>query len=739
LTQAKSPLRCHDARLSRAATAIKSCERAPSVDSRSVDPRSSERMKPQTIRAEPARHTSKRSNLRTSKNQRPTARAPFEARSTFVAAGVLVAIVLLCYASSLSNGFVFDDHGHVLKDKLFRSLANVPRILTASYRPLRDVSYAVDFALWGERAFGFHLTSVLIHAANTVLVFLLMRRLTKEMAAGALAALVFAVHPIQTDAVAYISGRRDVLFAFFYLASFHCYLSYRRNLGLVRAERPSGGRKAIVVFVCFIVFWALSLMSKEMAASLPLFIFAWSLCDGWPEVGDSWARRLWAALRNAFNKDRWLYLALALAVPVYAWFMVFVKGGSLRATWSGFSYWGGSFYANMLTAIRVHAWYLKQLVLPTPIVQYSGAFDVATSLADWRVIVSIIVVGAVLAAGFALLDFDRLMAFAILSYFVLLLPVSQIIPHHELLADHYLYLPMMSFGLFVALAVKAIVAKWGSRKRIVYAATAAALIVLCVMTGLRNRVYKDDMTLWQANYDEVPNSIRAVSSLAALYAKSYPARAATLYKRCIEIDPSYAPAYTALAVLYQTRQGAQEVEELIVKGLALPDSSIVSPGYENPLRFRSELTTALAVAKGFQNEPDKAEQLLRDAININPLNTQPYALLAAYYHATDRSKEIEILKQQLAADPSNYDALSTLAYRLIEDKKFDEALPQLNRIVSMVPNDFRANYQLWQVYRAKKDCAAARAYLAAAASAASDADETKVIQDARATLARECK
>jgi hypothetical protein len=244
-----------------AVTAIMSCQRAPSVGSLSVDPRSSESMKPQTIRAEPARHTSKRSDLRASKNQRPTARAPFEARSTFVAAGVLVAIVLLCYASSLSNGFVFDDHGHVLKDKLFRSLANVPRILTASYRPLRDVSYAVDFALWGERAFGFHLTSVLIHAGNTVLVFLLMRRMTKETAAGALAALVFAVHPIQTDAVAYISGRRDVLFAFFYLASFHCYLSYRRGLGLARAERRSGRGKAIAFFVFFVVFCALSLMS----------------------------------------------------------------------------------------------------------------------------------------------------------------------------------------------------------------------------------------------------------------------------------------------------------------------------------------------------------------------------------------------------------------------------------------------------------------------------------------------
>src|SRR6185503_6187820 len=102
------------------------------------------------------------------------------------------------------------------------------------------------------------------------------------------------------------------------------------------------------------------------------------------------------------------------------------------------------------TVLRVHAWYLKQLIFPTPIVQYYGAFDISTTLLDWRVILAFLVVGGVIVAGFVQLDRNKIIAFAILSYFVMLLPVSQIIPHHELLADHYLYLPLMSFGLFVA-------------------------------------------------------------------------------------------------------------------------------------------------------------------------------------------------------------------------------------------------------------------------------------------------
>ena len=693
-------------------------------------------MKSQTITARPARKIRRAAGPPADKRAAGF-RWGADRRTVLIAACAVGTVALICFANSLTNGFVFDDHGHVLKGKLLRDLGNLPRILTDSYRPLRDVSYAVDFRLWGERPFGFHLTSVLIHVANTVLVFLLLRRITGETVLGFLGALVFAAHPIQTDSVAYISGRRDVLFAFFYLAGFHCYLTYHRNLS-GQGDQDRSRRRAVAYLVLFLVFWVFSLMSKEMAASLPVFIFVWSLCEAWPEGAGSWARSLRVALGNAFRKDRWIYIALALAVPAYAWYAVVVKGGSTRAGASGFRYWGGSFYTNALTAVRVHAWYLKQLVFPTPIVQYSGAFDVATSLAEWRVILSLAVVGSVIAAGFVALGRNRLMAFAILSYFALLLPVSQIVPHHELLADHYLYLPMMSFGLFVALVVKAAVARWGNAKRLVYASAAAALIVIALMTIVRNRVYKDDMTLWQANYQEAPNSIRAISSLAGVYARSYPAKAITLYKRCIEIDPTYAPAYTGLAFLYQTRAGAQEVEELVDKGLALPDSRITSPGYENPLRFRSELTTALALAKGFQKDSVEAERLLREAINIYPQYTQPYSLLAGYYTGKDRSREIEVLKQHLAVDPSNYEALTTLSYRFIEDKKYDEAVPYLNTILSTLPKDFGANYQLAQIYRSKKECALSKAYFATASSVASGDEETKAIKDALTQYARDC-
>lgn len=668
--------------------------------------------------------------------QSPTFVARLQNKSVYIAVATLLIGVGLCYVNALSNGFVFDDHGHVLEEKSFRSLANVPKILLASYRPLRDVTYALDFAMWGERSFGFHLTSVLMHLANTLLVFVLIRRVARQVLVACFAAFIFAVQPVQVDSVTYISGRRDVLFSLFFLASFLCYLAYRRVVS-ERAGRHYRTR-ALFYFGFFGFFWGLSLLSKEMAASMPLVIFVWNFCDAWEPEGGPWGRRFLGAVKKALARDKWLYLALCLVVPAYIWYQVFFKGGSARAGVSGFQYWGGSFYTNLLTSIRVHGWYLKQLVFPTPIVQYQGAFDIATTLFAWKVLLAILVVGATVAAGFVLLNKDKLMAFAVLSFFALLVPVSQIIPHQELLADHYLYLPMMSFGLFAALLARRLADSGKMAKRVTCGLAAGVLIVFGAMTTLRNTVYKNDLTLWKANYNEVPRSVRAVSSLAGQYATSYPARSAELYKQCIELDPSYAPAYVSLALLYKSKEKAREAEELTLQGLSLPDSRVISPGYENPNRFRSELTTALGISKGFEGYQDEAEQLLLKAIALYPANSQPYGLLAAYYHAVNVQKEMEMLIRQVAAFPNDFYALQSLSYRLIEDRKFDEALQYLDRMVSINPNDFYANYELGQIYRTKKDCGRAGRYLLTANSVAASADDQKAIQDALNVFRREC-
>src|SRR2546427_7796416 len=449
------------------------------------------------------------------------------ADAQLIAVVSLVAIVFVCYVNSLGNEFVFDDFLLVLANKRIRSI-NLGLLLN-SYRPIRDISYAIDYALWGERPFGYHLTTLVIHAANLLLVFALIRRFTESLVTATLAALIFAVHPIQTDAVTYISGRRDLLFTFFYLLAFHSYLTYYRKRWSLQA---------LVYFVLFFVLWALSLLSKEMAASLPILIFVWHYCDAWEQEKGSWWRDAAQTARKAFKREQWLYVSLWLIGLAFTLYWVFIKGASQRVTSGKINYWGGSFYTNFLTVMRVHAWYLKQLLYPTPIAQYLGSLEISSSIFDWRVVLSMAVVGGALCGGFCLLKRDKLMAFAVLSYFVFLLPVSQIIPHHELLADHYLYLPMMSFGLFVSLLARKIRSSGVTVEKAPYYVVGAAVVVFAVMTVIQNRVWKDERSLWTANYKAVPNSPRAALNLGNTYQESEPEKAKELFKRALGLNPT---------------------------------------------------------------------------------------------------------------------------------------------------------------------------------------------------------
>jgi tetratricopeptide (TPR) repeat protein len=439
---------------------------------------------------------------------------------------LLVAVVFLCFANALRNEFVFDDIYLVSANNQIRSL-DLP-LLLSSYRPIRDISYAIDFKLWGENPFGFHLSSIVIHAANVLLVFALVRRLTEDLISATLTAFIFAVHPIQTDAVTYISGRRDVLFTLFYLLAFHTYLTYYRS---------RWSAKAIAAFLLFLLLWMLSLLSKEMAVSLPILIFVWHFCDSWEAEG-SIGRRIWETLKRTINRDKWFWLFLSIAGVAFTAYWVLIKNASHRVKLGEFEYWGGSFYLNMLTVVRVHAWYLKQLVFPTPVAQYLGAFEISESVFDWRFLVSLVIVAGLLCYGFFQLNRNKLMAFAIFSYFVFLLPVSQLIPHHELLADHYLYLPIMSFGLFLSLLMKRI----GNSGVVSYKAlnflAVVVVVIFAAMTIAQNRTWKDERTLWAYNYKAVPNSPRAALNLGNTYQYTDPKKAEELFKRALALKPT---------------------------------------------------------------------------------------------------------------------------------------------------------------------------------------------------------
>jgi tetratricopeptide (TPR) repeat protein len=627
------------------------------------------------------------------------------------AAGALVAVVFICYANSLGNDFVFDDEFLVPAYSRVQTFSQLVNTLLDSYRPMRNVSYAIDFLVWGLKPFGFHLTNVLIHAANVVLVFALIRRFSVKLSTAIVAALIFAVHPIQTDSVSYVSGRRDILFTLFYLAAFNAYLIYRE-----KASRTW--------IVLFLGLWGLSVMSKEMAVSLPLVILLWNFCGQWKETGGSLLQRSIQATKAALLKDKWLYAFLAVASFGFGFYAIFVQRASGRTSGSGVEYWGGSLYATLLTVVRVHAWYLKQLIYPTPIAQYFGAFDISTSLLEWRVVVAIAVVGSVLIAGVILLKKETLAAFAIFSYFAILAPVSQLIPHHELLADHYLYLPMISFSLLIGLVVSRVSERGRQPRLIAYGLVSVFILTLAGMTVSRNRDWKDELAVWEANYKSVPNSPRASYNLGGLYLTRDPQKSEALLKESITSDPTFEPAYLALAKLYVTQKRTAEAEDLIQKGLGLIGTRTRSFVLRNPWLLKSQFTTTLAAAKWEAGNREATEQLLLDAVRLYPGNINAYESLANLYHDKDRGNEEQVLRQAIGANPSAFEVRARLAALMIEGKRYDEALTAVQELLDLNPTE--------------RACEKARPYLAGIKSGVPNSMEQRPLATAVQLVLQKC-
>lgn len=198
------------------------------------------------------------------------------------------------YWNTLGHGFVFDDEALITQNRQVHELLWGDIFSRSGYRPLRTFTYAVNYALGGEDPFGYHLFNIVLHALNAVLVWGLLHLWTGSSIVGTAGAVLFATHPVQTAAVAYVSGRKDLLATFFILLGLQVFTYYRRG----------AGRKWLLG--CWILF-ALAILSKEVAIVFPLLLILaeWALLD----QGDSSSQSLLSAWKARLRRSYGIYAA----------------------------------------------------------------------------------------------------------------------------------------------------------------------------------------------------------------------------------------------------------------------------------------------------------------------------------------------------------------------------------------------------------------------------------------------
>lgn len=320
------------------------------------------------------------------------------------------AIAFAVYANSLTNEFVFDDESVVVGDPSLTSLSNIPKYFTAQegfhkvigryYRPLVSTTYNLDYTLYGLEPFGFHLTNVLIHVINCLLflklLFLLFKTYQTKTAQLIifLSAVIFAVLPVHTEAVTWVSGRTDSLAFTFFIASFICYLRYAET------------RKNSFFFLTLLMY-ILSLFTKEMAITFPVLIILYDLLCHSERSEESRGirtrRRFFSGFSNKasrLKKNLVMYISLvAVSVLYMVMRWLILRDVPQRPTY--FYFYGKDFLILIATMLQTVPLYFRLLFVPTGLLyHYNGYLPYQNSFLNIQVIWPIVFIVIMLVIAF---------------------------------------------------------------------------------------------------------------------------------------------------------------------------------------------------------------------------------------------------------------------------------------------------------------------------------------------------
>jgi tetratricopeptide (TPR) repeat protein len=405
----------------------------------------------------------------------------------------LTVVVFVVYGNTFHNGFVWDDLLYITGNsayldfdlkRIFFSLAN-----GVEYLPVRDLSYAIDFALWGRNPAGFHITNVTLYAATVIVVYILTRQLCRELhrdeqavdassnSIPLVAALLFAVHPLHSEVASFITCRNAIISTLFCLLSCYCYL---RTAG---CERPKFAGYYVLSLLCFI----LSLFAKATSITLPLII-------------------LFLCYRHNQNRiKRVMIESLPFFTVSLAGFLLFKTIAQQSYIIRQKSLFMGAehLWAKIAIAVQIPLFYLGKFLLP---INLSVAYDTrfSPSLLSGAFFLSLIAGFVLIVAAVYFRTNCPEFLFCTVWYLATLIPVANLLSTHPIVADRYAYLPSFGFAFFLA----AVLQTAGSRKSsgIGSILTVTIVILWAALATGRNRVWQSDKTLWEAAVMSSPRS-----------------------------------------------------------------------------------------------------------------------------------------------------------------------------------------------------------------------------------------
>jgi Flp pilus assembly protein TadD len=623
------------------------------------------------------------------KSPRARARPPVAPKrvSPFHPASWLLLIVtagVCTYWNSLAGPFIWDDQIAIVTNRTIQHLwplsdaLQPPRETPVAGRPIVNLSFAINYAIGGLSETGYHVTNVAVHIGCALLLFGIVRRTLKKNGHGTvplfhadgtalIASLLWMLHPLQSEAVDYLTERTESLMALFFLLTLYC---------AIRARRV-GGREAATWQVASILACAFGMASKESMVTAPVVVLLYDRVFEFDSIGE------------AIRARRYLYAGLAATWIEFGAFQL----GQPRSTVGRSRAIGPWTY--LLNQVQMIARYLRLSVWPGPLVLDYG-LPRPVAIRD-VVPAALVVVPLLIATGVALVRRPRL-GFLGAAFFLTLAPTSSVIPIvSEVGAERRMYLPFAALAVLAAVALRCFVEGAGAagtgrhRARITAGLTTAVLAALAIRTMYRNAEYVKPLSLWRTVVDRRPNGRARMALATELLATGDHAAALGYLREAVRDFPDARFGFgTELIADGKTEEGVAELRQFISD----------QPSNLNRIPAR----TLLAQALWSLGRLGEAADELRTVLKMVPANEGIRMSLADVLSVQKRYDEATAeYRTLLASQPNNSTIEARLAANLMASGRGTEAIDHLQQAVRLDPQSVLVHLSLAEAYLGQSD------------------------------------
>ena len=637
---------------------------------------------------------------------------------------LLIGLTLVVYARVGSFEIIDFDDADYVGDNLYVNHGLTPTSIAwafngihyANWIPLTWLSLMLDATIFGRWPGGNHITNLVLHTANVLLVFATFTKATGNAPRSAFVAALFAVHPLHVESVAWISERKDVLSMLFGLLALYSYVSYALGRGFAqkRGQTPdplwleSGfalpvggqspflgkalGRRLMLLGLAWLLF-AASLMAKQTFVTLP---FLFLLLDFWPlgrltgDAEEKVAGGVDAAAVHAVAAKRRILLVLFEKIPFLALTAAFCVVAMIAQSSSGAIPDWIPLTARVLNALLVYGLYLWRAFWPGRLAPFyplpAGELDVVG--------LGISVAALAAITGFALVNV-RKRPYVFTGWFWYLgslVPVIGLVQiGRQQMADRYTYLPMLGIYLLLAWLVPSLIPEGSVRKRFLPIAAGIVVVVYAALGFRQVGYWRDGVTLFQHTFavtEDNPTVRRALAS--ALFRKERFREALPHLQQAVKQDPNDPRAHYSLGRGWEAVGYPDDAFAEYQKAIALDEAY---PDAQNDVGLSLVMRGKLG----------DAERHFKRAIEIDPAYASGYGNLGMLYARTGQpAQAIELCEKALRLDPGLLQCNQTIATALASEGRFDEAIARMQIFLRAEPGNQDAQAELARITALKE-------------------------------------